>query len=342
MSDTAKKFAAAALGMAMLVTATACSTGGGGSDAGGDDGTPVVRFQVLESDPASIPLQIMIDQGIDKKHGFQAAEVVVDPDASLSTFLLGESDIATDQDGISLAIAQQEGKNAVGFAGALNMMTGVVASDASGINDPEGLRGRRVGHFGLDTGTTTAINVMFEELYGIKIQDDLDLREAGAAALPELMASGQVDAIFDYEPFALRATMIGPGKYIFQPAKAWAEHTGGYSPNLALLAARTEWLDENRDLALKARDAWFEAVGVIADSNYEILKEPKYAEILALRDDAELDAFVKYCADLPCYPTEWSQQDVDGTMDWLQLFADRKLLIDAMPAQPVAVNLEES
>ncbi|KWX68275.1 hypothetical protein ASJ79_18485 [Mycobacterium sp. NAZ190054] len=328
--------------MAMLVTATACSTGGGGSDAGGDDGTPVVRFQVLESDPASIPLQIMIDQGIDKKHGFQAAEVVVDPDASLSTFLLGESDIATDQDGISLAIAQQEGKNAVGFAGALNMMTGVVASDASGINDPEGLRGRRVGHFGLDTGTTTAINVMFEELYGIKIQDDLDLREAGAAALPELMASGQVDAIFDYEPFALRATMIGPGKYIFQPAKAWAEHTGGYSPNLALLAARTEWLDENRDLALKARDAWFEAVGVIADSNYEILKEPKYAEILALRDDAELDAFVKYCADLPCYPTEWSQQDVDGTMDWLQLFADRKLLIDAMPAQPVAVNLEES
>ncbi|ORB30006.1 ABC transporter substrate-binding protein [Mycolicibacterium parafortuitum] len=340
MPQFGKKFATAALG-AMLLMTTACG-GDGGGNASGDNSLPVVRFQVLESDPASIPLQIMIDQGIDEKFGFKAEQVVVDPDASLSTFLLGESDIATDQDGISLAIAQQEGKNAVGFAGALNMMTGVVASDSSGINDPEGLRGRRVGHFGMDTGTTTAINVMFEELYGINISNDLDLREAGAAALPELMAAGQVDAIFDYEPFALRATMIGPGKYIFQPAKAWAEHTGGYSPNLALLAARTEWLDQNRDLAIKARDAWFEAVKVIGDSNYEILKEQKYADILALRDEAELDAFVKYCADLPCYPTDWSQQDVDGTMQWLQLFADRKLLIEAMPAQPVAVDLEQS
>ncbi|MGE0218996.1 ABC transporter substrate-binding protein [Mycolicibacterium sp.] len=344
MPHIGRVFAGAAMGVALLLT-SAC--GGGGGDAGGEGGEggdsalPVLRFQVLESDPASIPLQIMMDQGIDEKHGFKAEEVVVDPDASLSTFLLGESDIATDQDGISLAIAQQEGKNAVGFAGALNMMTGVVASDASGINTPEELRGRRVGHFGLDTGTTTAINVMFDELYNINITEDLDLREAGAAALPELMASGQVDAIFDYEPFALRATMLG-GKYIFQPAKAWAEHTGGYSPNLALLAARTEWLDQNRDLAIKARDAWFEAIKVIGDSNYEILKEQKYADILSLRDEAELDAFVKYCADLPCYPTEWSQRDVDGTMEWLQLFADRKLLIESMPAQPVAVDLEDS
>lgn len=337
-----KNFATAGVVAALMLT-TACGGGGGDGDAsGGDNGLPVVRFQVLEADPASIPLQIMIDQGIDEKFGFKAEEVVADPDASLSTFLLGESDIATDQDGISLAIAQQEGKNAVGFAGALNMMTGVVASDSSGINDPEGLRGKRIGHFGLDTGTTTAINVMFDELYDLSITEDLDLREAGAAALPELMKSGQVDAIFNYEPFALRATLIGPGKYVFQPAKAWAEHTGGYSPNLALLAARTEWLDQNRDLAINARDAWFEAVKVIGDSNYDILKEQKYADILSLRDEAELDAFVKYCADLPCYPTDWSQQDVDGTMQWLQLFADRKLLIDSMPAQPIAVDLEDS
>lgn len=339
MPHKGTKFATAAVGVALLLTA-GCSGSGSEEASAGDDSLPVVRFQVIESDPASIPLQIMIDQGIDEKFGFTAESVVVDPDASLSTFLLGESDIATDQDGISLAIAQQEGKNAVGFAGALNMMTGVVASEASGITDVEGLRGKRVGHFGLDTGTTTAINVMFEELYDIQIQEDLDLREAGAAALPELMASGQVDAIFDYEPFALRATLIGPGEYVFQPAKAWSEHTGGYSPNLALLAARTDWLDENRDLALQARDAWFEAVKVIGDSNYEILKEPQYAEILSLRDEAELDAFVSYCADLPCYPTEWTQQDVDGTMEWLQLFADRQLLIDSMPAQPVVVDLE--
>jgi NitT/TauT family transport system substrate-binding protein len=331
-----RRSAAALTAAGLLSTVAAC----GGDDSGSSDsGLPVVRFQVIDSDPASIPLQVMIDQGIDEKFGFQAEAVVVDPDASLSTFLLGESDIATDQDAIGLTIAQQEGKNAVAFAGALNMMTGVVASEESGITTPEDLVGARVGHFGIDSGTTTGIAIMLEELYGINIQEDLDLRESGAAALPELMASGEVDAIFNYEPFALRATLIGPGHYVFQPGKAWAERTGGYAPQLALLASRQEWLDDNAELAVQARDAWFAAVKAIEESDYELLKEPEYAEILALRDEEELDAFVEYCADLPCYPGEWDESDVAGTMEWLQLFADRQLLIDEMPTEPVVTVL---
>lgn len=323
----------------LSVVLAACGTENGESaDA---SNLPTVRFQVIDSDPASIPLQIMIDKKIDEKYGFKAEAVTVDPDASLTTFLLGETDIATDQDGISLAIAQQEGNSAVAFGGALNMMTGIVASEESGITKVEDLKGARVGHFGIDSGTTTGIAVMLDELYGIDIQRDLDLREAGAAALPELMAAGQVKAIFNYEPFALRATLIGPGHYVFQGAKEWAEHTGGYSPQLALLAARTEWLDENSDLAANALQAWQDAVKVIEDSNYEILKEPEYAEILALRDAEELEAFVAYCADLPCYPSTWDESDVDGTTEWLRLFADRDLLIKDMPTEPVAIVLEK-
>ncbi|GAA1138947.1 hypothetical protein GCM10009606_18330 [Nocardioides aquiterrae] len=325
--------------LAMTLLATSCGGDGGSSGESGGD-LPTIRFQVIDSDPASIPLQVMIDEGLDREHGFKAEAVVVDPDASMSTFLLGESDIATDQDGITLTIAQQQGEYALGFAPALNMMTGVVASDDSGIETAEDLVGAKVGHFGLDSGTTSAIGVMLQELYGIDINEDMDLKEAGAAALPELMASGEVDAIFNYEPFALRATMMG-GHYVFQPAKAWAEKTGGYAPNLALLAARSEWLEENPDLAVGARDAWFEAVKVIEDSDYELLKEPEYAEILALRDEAELDAFVQYCADLPCYSSSWDESDVTGTQEWLQLFADRDLLIEDMPEKPVTTVLEE-
>lgn len=325
--------------LAISMLATACGGDGGSAEASGDE-LPIIRFQVIDSDPASIPLQVMMDEGLDEEHGFKAEPVVVDPDASTSTFLLGESDIATDQDGITLTIAQQQGEHALGFAPALNMMTGVVASADSGIETAEDLAGAKVGHFGLDSGTTSAIGVMLEELYDIDISDDMELKEAGAAALPELMASGEVDAIFNYEPFALRATLMG-GHYVFQPAKAWAEKTGGYAPNLALLAARSEWLEENPGLAVEARDAWFEAVKVIEDSGYELLKEPEYAEILALRDEAELDAFVQYCADLPCYSASWDESDVEGTQEWLQLFADRDLLIEEMPEKPVTTVLEE-
>jgi NitT/TauT family transport system substrate-binding protein len=325
--------------VALLTLTTACGGADAGSESEGD--LPVIVFQTIESDPASIPVRVIKEQGLDIANGFRLEELVVDPDASLSTFLLGESDIATDQDALTLTIAQQEGKRAIAFGATLNMMTGVVASDASGIETPEDLVGKRVGHFGVDSGTTTGIRIMMEEIYGIDIMEDFDLREAGAPALPELLASGEVDAIMNYEPFALRAAAGAPGHYVFQPSVAWREHTGGFAPHLALLSARAEWLDENQDLAIAARDAWNEAVDAIAETDYELLTEPEYAEVLALRDEEELADFVAYCAELPCYTREWSQQDIDGTNEWLSLFAERDLLIEETPAEPVMVLLED-
>jgi NitT/TauT family transport system substrate-binding protein len=335
-----------ATALAMSVGVAACggdddksSSGGGGGGGGGDN--PTVRFQGFPADPAAIPMLVMKEKGIDKKHGFKAEFVEVDPDAAANTLLLGESDIAMEQDAVNMALAREEGQKGVVFWPNLNTMMDVVVKKDSPFQSPNDLKGKKVGHFGVDSGTTSVISLMLKEIHGIDVQKDFDLREAGPPALPELLKQGEVDAIFDYEPFGIRAVLETPGRYLFEPAKAWAEKTGGWSPYLTNLAAREDWLKENEKTAFAVLEAWKESVKVIEDSNYEIFKEEPYAEFIDANSAEELDAFAKYCADLPCYRNTWTDEDIQHYNEWLELLAKNKVLIEKVPDEPVVVSLEQ-
>ena len=125
------------------------------------------------------------------------------------------------------------------------------------------------------------------------------------------------------------------------PAKAWAERSGGWSPYLTNLAARVDWLEENEEVALGARDAWLEAVEKIEATNYEIFAEEPYRSFLELADEQELNAFIDYCADLPCFVTSWTDEDIKNLEGWLELMAKHDVLIEEPPAEPVAYQLED-
>jgi len=332
-----------ALSSALALAAVACGGDNGESEGGADNGgeLPTLTFQGFPADPAALPLLAMQEEGLDRENGFIGEYLPVDPDAATNTFLIGESDIAMEQDGVNMTIVQQEGHEAVLFAPGLNMMTGIVVAEDSPYQDPTDLVGERVGHFGVDSGTTSTIALMVQEIYGLDILEEYDLRETGPEALPELLKSGEVEAIMDFEPLALRAVLETPGRYVFEPTKAWAEHTGGWSPWLTNLAARVEWLQENEELAFGVRDAWMQGVQMLEDSNYEILREEPYKSFLALKSDEELEAFIEYCVDLPCFGTSWTQEDIDGLNDYLALFAENGILIEETAAEPVAVILED-
>lgn len=329
---------AALLGVVALIGA-ACADEA--EETGGEGGRPTVVFQGFPADPAALPLLVMQEEGFDEENGFVGEYLAVDPDAATNTFLIGESDIAMEQDGINMTIVQQEGHEAVLFAPGLNMMTGIVVPEDSPYQDPTDLVGEKVGHFGVDSGTTSTIALMVREIYDLDVFSEYDLRETGPEALPELLKSGEVEAIFDFEPLALRAVLETPGRYLFEPAKAWAEHTGGWSPWLTNLAAREEWLQENEDIAFGIRDAWMDGIAVLEESNYEILREEPYKSFLELKSDEELEAFIDYCVDLPCFGTTWTEEDIQGLNEYLELFAQHNILIEETAEEPVAVILED-
>ena len=338
---------AAGVAASLALVLAACGSNGQDGDTGESAGAsggadlPVVRMQGLPADPAAIPMLVMQEQGIDVAHGFKAEFVEVDPDAAANTLLIGESDVAMEQDAVTMTLAQAQDQAGVVFYPVLNTMMGVVVAEDSEYQEPADLVGQRVGHFGVDSGTTSIICLMLKELEDIDCFEDFDLREAGPAALPELLASGEVEAIFDYEPLALRAVIETPGRYLFEPAKAWADRSDGWSPPLTNLAARVDWLQDNPDLAIAVRDAWAEATQVVSDSNYEILNEEPYKSFMAMGSDEELAAFIDYCADLPCLLNSWDQSDIDHTNEWLELMAENDVLIEDTADEPVAVVLED-
>lgn len=324
--------------MSLGLALSACGSDGGNS---GDSSDPVVRMQGLPADPAALPMLVMQEQKLDEKHGFKAEFLEVDPDAAANTLLLGESDVAMEQDGVTMTLAQQQGQQAQVFFPVLNTMMSMVVREDSPYQSPKDLIGKKVGHFGVDSGTTSVIAVMLKELYDIDVFKDYDLREAGPAALPELLKKGEVEAIFDYEPLGLRAVLNAPGRYLFEPAKAWSEKTGGWSPYLTNLAARTEWLNDNPDLAVAVRDAWLEAVEYIESTDYELFAEEPYKEFLSPSSDEELEGFIEYCAELPCFLTDWTEEEINHLNEWLQLMVDNDVLLEKTAGEPIAVRVED-
>src|SRR5918996_646477 len=174
---------AALLGVVALIGA-ACADEA--EETGGEGERPTVVFQGFPADPAALPLLVMQEEGFDEENGFVGEYLAVDPDAATNTFLIGESDIAMEQDGINMTIVQQEGHEAVLFAPGLNMMNGIA---------------------------------------------------------------------------------------------------------------------------------------VLEESNYEILREEPYKSFLELKSDEELEAFIDYCVNLPCFGTTWTEEDIQGLNDYLELFA---------------------
>ncbi len=327
------------LSIALLLAFTLVAGACGDDDDAAD--LPSIVFQGFPADPVGLPALVMAEEGIDVKYGFHAVYLAVDPDAATNTFLIGESDIAMEQDGVNMTIVQAEGHEAVLFAPGANMMTAIVVPVDSPYQVPADLVGEKVGHFGVDSGTTSTIALMLKEIYGLDVLTQYDLREVGPEALPELLKAGEVEAIFDFEPLALRAVLETPGRYLFEPTKAWAEFTGGWSPWLTNLAAREDWLAENEDLAFGVRDAWMEAIDLLQGGDYAMLRDEPYNSFLELKSDEELEAFIQYCIDLPCFGTSWTQDDIDSLNAYLELFAKHGILIDATSPTPVAVILED-
>ena len=344
MGSVRRGYALLALAVAFGLLMTACTGGeSDGSGAGnGDADLPVVRFQSFGPDfTGTIYIRVMQEQGIDEKHGFQAEFVEVDPDAASSNFLIGEVEIALEQDFINMALFQQEGEQAVIFFPLSTMLTGMVVRADSPYQTPEDLIGKKVGHFGVESGTTSTIALALEVMQGIDFFEDYELIEAGPPALVELLRQGEIDAYLDYEPLALQGVLEIPGRYVFQPTPAWREYSGGWSPGLTYAGARVDWLRENPELALAVEDALVEARQVVLDSNYEIYYEDPYNAALQIEDPELLDAAIEYCRELPCIAESWTEEDIQQINDYLALFVEHGLLVTEMPQEPVAVILED-
>lgn len=325
---------------ALFVSMGALAACGSAGEAGGQD-LPGVVFSGFPFDIGSMPAVVMAEEGIDRDHGFVATFMEVDPESSRNALLMGDSDVAMEQDAVGAAIAQAAGHDVLVFLPNVVHRTGVVELPDSPHESLEQLEGAIVGHPGLDSGVTSTVSVAAQVTHGVDI-NSFDLRQASFPALSGLLEQGEIDAMVNTDPYLVLAEERLGADPIFISNSAM-EAEWGWAPHLTDLTARADWLQENPELALSVEAAWKEAVAWILDADFQNLGEEPYAGYLmtGLNTEDDLQVYLDHCAQLPCFDTSWNGEEIDFLNDYLSLVAEDGLLLQEPPSSTVAVILEE-
>ncbi|MEO1197817.1 MAG: ABC transporter substrate-binding protein [Pseudomonadota bacterium] len=321
-------------GTALLGGALLASTAASAQD------LPTVIIQAIDGSVGGVPLMIMEAEGLDEQFGFNGQFELLPHEGANQNFLIGNSHIAMDNDIVGVAIARNEGFDITAFYPVGNLYLGIVVPGDSTYETPEDLIGRPVGHFGFDSGTTTFIRIIVNDIYGFDVTEEYEFAEVGPAALVPLLASGEVDAIFNFESFVSEAIVATDGHYLMQAHQAYSDYTGGFSPWITNMVAHDDWLQENPELAYAVRDAYDAAIQMLEESNYEIMRESYITDRLGIDDDAVLEALIENGRSTPYFTNVWSPELIADANAFLEQLTEDGLMLETVP-DGVMVTLED-
>ncbi|QUS37331.1 ABC transporter substrate-binding protein [Falsirhodobacter algicola] len=311
-----------------------------GTTAAWADG-PTVTMQAVAGSIGGVPMMIIEGEGLDKKHGFTGTFEYLPSDGLFQNFLIGNSDIAMDNDLLGVAIARAEGFDVSAFYPVGNLYLGIVVPGDSDATTPEDLKGHKVGHFGADSGTTAFIRLIVQQMYGFDVLEEYDMAQVGPAALVQLLAQGEVDAIFDFEGFVSEAMVATDGHYLLQAHEAFSKQNDGFAPWITNMVAHEDWMQENPALVYAVRDAYDDAIAMLEDSHYEILRKPYIAEALGISDPAVLDQMIENGNTYGYFTNDWSEEKRTAALDFLGELAEDGSVIQEVP-DGTLVTLEDT
>jgi ABC-type nitrate/sulfonate/bicarbonate transport system substrate-binding protein len=223
-----------------------------------------VRIGDLAQSLNEIGSRVMIDQEIDRKHGFAAEYRAYPTLDGLFTAIRGK-DVDVGFAGWT-AIAQFRSKGfpvTMIFPVGRGMTVDVIVPKASPIRSIADLKGKKVGSFAGAAGTATVLfRVITSKFHGFDPANTGDLQFAGPGLLPALLDKGEIDAAVMFDPLA--AKLEGSGKYrsIGNLADAYKSGTGddflwiGYATNDDFMRAEPETL-------INFTRAWLEAIDYV-------------------------------------------------------------------------------
>ncbi len=301
---------------------------------------PTIKIQALKGSVGSVPLLVLKEKKLDEKHGFKAEIDFLAMGGGFQAFLQGKYDISNDEDAVGTAIARGEGFDIHGFLPYGNLYLGIVVPGTSSAKTVEELKGKRVGHFGLESGTTTYLRQLIEKTDGFDLTREFNMQQAGPAALVPMLESGGIEAMLNFEPYVSSAMVATKGRYLLQATEAYRAANDGFSPWLGIFVSSNDWLTKNPDLAYKFRDAMEESIATIRESDYQLLKDSFIAEQLGVSSPEVLDQLVENADKYDYFTSEWTPELLVKAYDYLGTVAKEGVLLTEVPDKTL-VTLEE-
>lgn len=309
---------------------TGTATAGGG----GDGDQPTVTISTLSGGMNAVALRVITENGFDRDHGFVADAHYQDPASSMQ-FFLQEGQVAFDHGPDAAAVARTRGFDLTLVWGTLPNNVCILVLEDSPYESVQDLRGERVGHFGVDSGTTAALSVLLANYEDIDIFEEFELVEGNPPGLVELLKQGEVEAIFDFVPHTSRAIVEGPARCLYGPiSEEWSEQADG-SLYLAGIMVHDEWARENPELAQGVIDAWDDAYRWIVEDPTRITQEP-YTEIMGADDPEVLELIAEQVESFPIYASQLTDADIEAANRFIDLLAEQGVVLEENPQDAVA------
>lgn len=314
-----------AAGVGLLAGACGGSAGGGGK-------LPTVHIQALDGGMSALSLRVIEEEGFDEAHGFKGDFQYVSADASAQNFLGHESDVAFDIGPPDIGVMKSKDHDVVMFSGNTKNHLRIITRADAPYDSIDDLVGRKVGHYGDDSTGTLSLAMLLDQYHdGLSFQKDFRLVLAAPAALVPLLASGEVDAILNFEPNISRATETVKGgiKEVYDLGAEWKQRTGGTLWTTTVGAFR-DWLTKNPKLAKAVLAAWGDAAKLLNADPGKVVSNRAYNDLLGLRGKG-LKTFEAYLAKRKLFTTGLTPDEASNIDTFLELMAKQGTLFKKAP-----------
>jgi NitT/TauT family transport system substrate-binding protein len=332
MPHLALSRAAVAVLCGLITVLAACGGDDDGPDAAarGSEELPVVKIQAFSGGSSNVALKLIDENGFDTKNGFEGDYHYLDPDAANQFFFQGRSDVAFDIDTVGVAIARNRGIEVTSIGGVVANHLCIATKPDAGFDSPEDLAGKRVGHYGLDSGGTVSLAILMQEGYDIDIMRDWELVESDPNGLLALLHRGDVDAIVSIEPNISKERVTGRSECMTPRfTEMWKEIAGGMLYN-STIAAHNSWLQENPELAKQIVQAWSDALAWLND-NPDALGRAPYDEVTGIEDPEALELYAEAIRTIPLFSDSWTADDIAAQEAFVDLAAEQGTLLEENP-----------
>ena len=232
---------------------------------------PVIRLADAAQSQNGIASQVIIDQGLDKKHGFKLQYQAFPTLDGLFNAIRGkQADIGF---GGWTAFSQFRMQGfpvmsvfPVGRGASLDVLVPV----NSPIRTIEDLKGRKVGSYAGAAGTATVLfRVIMSKYYGFDPGKTGHLQYAAPGLLTKLMQDGEIDAALLFDPLAARAIASGQFRVIGNLSDLYRQRSGRDFLWITY-ATNDEFAQKNPQLLINFNRAWREAVAYVMKNDQPI------------------------------------------------------------------------
>jgi ABC-type nitrate/sulfonate/bicarbonate transport system substrate-binding protein len=325
---------------------------GDGSDTS-SDGDNSAEMEEEETDPTEInylipegQLDIPMLLGGAEANTFTEAGVDFKPEVTgygryARSLTSGEQVIGNVNQDIAIT-AWEQGDEVTMFGPNLAQFNLMFAQPGSGIESPADFtEDTTIGVPPWASGTSLLTRTMIADEFGIDIREETDSSEVDVSAMYQLFTEQEeFDVMLQFTGFSVAGVADEIGDVIFNPLEYWEERTGN-RPFVTYFAARSDWFEDNREVAANFMEGWGSTRKHFNENLDDIMD--RFGLLAGLETDAQVDVVRELFSEgrMTATPDSWDEEFIDNQWELFELMEELGFIEQGPPRDSAAVAYDD-